>query len=162
MAAVVSDICADFLVEASEIVSQLGEQMVALEHAPDDREGLNTVFRGFHTVKGGAGFLDFIAMVRLCHAVEERLDVARSGERPLDGNAFDATQQAIDLLADMLDAVAAGEALAMPPTTLLDALRLEVAAPARKPVSAPTTTATLGDPVEDDFDFEALLDSLHG
>ena len=164
MAAVVSDICADFLVEAREIVSQLGEQMVALEHAPDDREGLNTVFRGFHTVKGGAGFLDFVAMVRLCHAVEERLDVARSGERPLDGAAFDATQQAIDLLADMLDAVAAGEALEPPPHALLDALRLDadVAEPASKPVLAPPPASALGDPVEDDFDFEALLDSLHG
>ncbi|HSR64422.1 MAG TPA: Hpt domain-containing protein, partial [Xanthomonadaceae bacterium] len=161
MAAVVSDICADFLVEAREIVSQLGEQMVALEHAPDDREGLNTVFRGFHTVKGGAGFLDFVAMVRLCHAVEERLDVARGGERPLDEAAFDATQQAIDLLADMLDAVAAGEALEMPPAALLDALRLDATPATRKPAPA-AGSATPADPVEDDFDFEALLDSLHG
>ena len=164
MAAVVSDICADFLIEAREIVAQLGEQMVALEHAPDDREGLNTVFRGFHTVKGGAGFLDFVAMVRLCHAVEERLDVARSGQSPLDAAAFDATQQAIDLLADMLDAVAAGEPLVPPPVALLDALRLDAmdAAPPPKPVVAAPPASALGDPVEDDFDFEALLDSLHG
>jgi two-component system chemotaxis sensor kinase CheA len=162
MAAVVSDICADFLIEAREIVAQLGEQMVALEHAPDDREGLNTVFRGFHTVKGGAGFLDFVAMVRLCHAVEERLDVARSGQHPLDDAAFDATQQAIDLLADMLDAVAAGETLDPPPAALLDALRLDDAPPPPKQVVAPPPTSALGDPVEDDFDFEALLDSLHG
>jgi two-component system chemotaxis sensor kinase CheA len=163
MAAVVSDICADFLVEAREIVSQLGEQMVALEHAPDDREGLNTVFRGFHTVKGGAGFLDFVAMVRLCHAVEERLDVARSGKEPLDAAAFDATQQAIDLLADMLDAVAAGDALEPPPHALLDALRLDAEpAPPPRPVLAAAPATALGDPVEDDFDFEALLDSLHG
>jgi two-component system chemotaxis sensor kinase CheA len=163
MAAVVSDICADFLVEAREIVAQLGEQMVALEHAPDDREGLNTVFRGFHTVKGGAGFLDFVAMVRLCHAVEERLDVARSGKEPLDAAAFDATQQAIDLLADMLDAVAAGEALEPPPHALLDALRLDAEpAPPPKSVLAPPPATAVGDPVEDDFDFEALLDSLHG
>src|SRR6478672_6641260 len=163
MAAVVSDICADFLVEAREIVAQLGEQMVALEHAPDDREGLNTVFRGFHTVKGGAGFLDFVAMVRLCHAVEERLDVARSGKEPLDAAAFDATQQAIDLLADMLDAVAAGDALEPPPHALLDALRLDAEpAPPPRPVLASSPATALGDPVEDDFDFEALLDSLHG
>lgn len=164
MAAVVSDICSDFLIEAGEIVAQLGEQMVALEHAPDDREGLNTVFRGFHTVKGGAGFLDFVAMVRLCHAVEERLDVARSGQNPLDAAAFDATQQAIDLLADMLDAVAAGQPLEPPPAALLDALRLDAmdAPPPPKPVVAPPPTSALGDPVEDDFDFEALLDTLHG
>ena len=165
MAAVVSDICADFLVEAREIVFQLGEQMVALEHAPTDRECLNGVFRGFHTIKGGAGFLDFPPMVAVCHAVEDRLNAARSGERALDDGAFDATQQAIDLLADMLDAVAMGASLDPPPAALLDALRLPAAtaAPAAV-VAAPAAPgpARQSDPVEDDFDFEALLDSLHG
>ncbi len=106
-----SEICADFLVEAREIVDQLGEQMVVLERAPEDRDALNTVFRGFHTIKGGAGFLDFPPMVTLCHAVEDRLDVARNGAMPLDGFAFDGAQQAIDLLADMLDRVAIGQPL---------------------------------------------------
>ena len=107
----ISEICADFLVEAREIVDQLGEQMVVLERAPEDRDALNTVFRGFHTIKGGAGFLDFPPMVTLCHAVEDRLDVARNGSLPLDGFAFDGAQQAIDLLADMLDCVAHGREL---------------------------------------------------
>ena len=80
MSAQASDICADFLVEAGEILDQLGEQMVALESAPGDRECLNAVFRGFHTIKGGAGFLDFPTMVAVCHAVEDRLNAARSGE----------------------------------------------------------------------------------
>nr|WP_233511615.1 chemotaxis protein CheA [Luteimonas weifangensis] len=165
-----SGICADFLVEAREIVSQLGEQMVVLEHTPDDRDCLNTVFRGFHTIKGGAGFLDFPQMVSVCHAVEDRLNAARSGERTLDAGAFDATQQAIDLLADMLDAVATGVTLQPPPESLLDALRLPAAAPAASaPAAAPPTPVAVAvaveraaDPVEDDFDFEALLDSLHG
>ena len=71
MSALASDICADFLVEVREILDQLGEQMVALERAPADRECLNAVFRGFHTIKGGAGFLDFTDMVAICHAVED-------------------------------------------------------------------------------------------
>ena len=80
MSSPASDICADFLVEVGEILDQLGEQMVALERAPADRECLNAVFRGFHTIKGGAGFLDFPPMVAICHAVEDRLNAARSGE----------------------------------------------------------------------------------
>src|SRR5690606_40731966 len=72
MSSAASDICADFLVEVGEILDQLGEQMVALERAPADRECLNAVFRGFHTIKGGAGFLDFTTMVSVCHAVEDR------------------------------------------------------------------------------------------
>ena len=51
------DILQDFLVEASEILEQLSEQLVDLEKRPDDKNLLNAIFRGFHTIKGGAGFL---------------------------------------------------------------------------------------------------------
>ena len=152
-----NDICADFLVEAREILDQLGEQMVALESSPADRECLNAVFRGFHTIKGGAGFLDFPPMVAICHAVEDRLNVARSGETPLDAAAFDGAQQSLDLLVDMLDCVAAGEPLTPAPQHLLDAMRVGA------PVGAATATATApADDNLDDFDIDALLDSLHG
>ena len=57
MSAVPDDIAADFIVEAQEILDRLGEQLVSLEQAPQDSEQLNAVFRGFHTLKGGAGFL---------------------------------------------------------------------------------------------------------
>src|SRR5579883_799693 len=76
-----SDIAADFLVEADEIVARLGEQLVQLEHAPGDTELLNAIFRGFHTIKGGASFLDFGPMVELCHGVEELFDLLRRGQR---------------------------------------------------------------------------------
>ncbi len=163
MAELASDICADFLIEAREIIDQLGEQMVALEHAPTDRDCLNTVFRGFHTIKGGAGFLDFPPMVAICHAVEDRLNVARDGSVPMDAAAFDGAQQAIDLLSDMLHAVAAGVELDPAPAALLKSLRdgAHIAtAPSPKPTAAPAVAPTAGD--IDDFDFEALLDSLHG
>ena len=152
------DICADFLIEAREILDQLGEQMVALEGNPADRECLNAVFRGFHTIKGGAGFLDFPPMVAICHAVEDRLNVARSGEVPLDGAAFDGAQQSLDLLVDMLDCVAAAEPLTPAPQALLDSLR----AGTRPPAEVSATAAAPADDNLDDLDFEALLDSLHG
>lgn len=154
-----SDICADFLVEAREILDQLGEQMVALEHAPTDRESLNTVFRGFHTIKGGAGFLDFPPMVVICHAVEDRLNLARTGEFPLDAAAFDGAQQSLDLLVDMLDCVSAGEPPADAPQALIDSLRTDNS-PAHAAGSTADSTGSSDD--LDDLDFEALLDSLHG
>ena len=153
-----SDICADFLVEAREILDQLGEQMVTLEHAPDDRDGLNAVFRGFHTIKGGAGFLDIQPMVVLCHAVEDRFDAARSGKVPLDPVTFDGAQQAVDLLMDMLDSVAAGTAPAEVPELLLASLRMEDAPTA----AASDVLSDITDDNLDDLDFDALLDSLHG
>jgi len=51
------EILQDFLVEAGEILESLSEQLVELEQSPDDKDLLNSIFRGFHTVKGGAGFL---------------------------------------------------------------------------------------------------------
>ncbi|MGY0558899.1 chemotaxis protein CheA [Lysobacter sp. A421] len=157
-----SDICADFLVEAREILDQLGEQMVALEHAPADRECLNSVFRGFHTIKGGAGFLDFPAMVTICHAVEDRLNLARTGDAVLDAAAFDGSQQALDLLVDMLDCVSAGEPMTPAPQTLIDSLRVDAGmtgTPANHDIKSPAAPG--GDDL-DELDFEALLDSLHG
>ncbi|GAB6197055.1 chemotaxis protein CheA [Lysobacter xanthus] len=156
-----SEICADFLVEAREIVDQLGEQMVVLERSPEDRDALNTVFRGFHTIKGGAGFLDFPQMVTLCHAVEDRLDVARHGDSPLDPFAFDGAQQAIDLLADMLDCVAQGRPLPDVPQPLIDSMHVEGRAAA--PAAATPTVSASDLPLDlDDLDFDALLDTFHG
>jgi len=158
-----SDICADFLVEAREILDQLGEQMVVLEHNPEDADGLNAVFRGFHTIKGGAGFLDFAPMVKLCHAFEDRLNLARSGERPLDAVAFDGAQQAIDLLLGMLDAVAAGEPLPEAPAALIESLDPHgVPAPPPAAAAPPGPAIDLADVDLDELDFDALLDSLHG
>jgi two-component system chemotaxis sensor kinase CheA len=159
MNAIADDIAADFLIEAREILDQLGEQMVALEHAPTDRNCLNTVFRGFHTIKGGAGFLDFVPMVHICHAVEDRLNVARDGTVPMDAAAFDDTQQSLDLLVDMLAAVSAGEEPEHAPPALLKSLRDGAAGKAV--ASAGAHAAPAGGDI-DDSEFEALLDSLHG
>lgn len=60
------EILQDFLVEAGEILEQLSEQLVELESRPDDMDLLNAIFRGFHTVKGGAGFLQLNALVECC------------------------------------------------------------------------------------------------
>ncbi|GAA5078735.1 chemotaxis protein CheA [Lysobacter panacisoli] len=165
MSAISSDIAADFLIEAREILDQLGEQMVALEHAPADRNCLNTVFRGFHTIKGGAGFLDFAPMVSICHAVEDRLNVARDGTVPMDAAAFDGAQQAVDLLVDMLAAVSNGEEPEHAPPALLKSLRdgakgfvTQMPTISAKPAAKP---AHAGSDI-DDSEFEALLDQLHG
>jgi two-component system chemotaxis sensor kinase CheA len=162
MNAIADDIAADFLIEAREILDQLGEQMVALEHAPTDRDCLNAVFRGFHTIKGGAGFLDFVPMVAICHAVEDRLNVARDGTVPMDATAFDGAQQALDLLVDMLAAVSGGEEPEPAPEALLKSLRDGVKGAVTPSVLLPKAAKKpAGDDI-DDLDFEALLDNLHG
>ncbi|HEY9256287.1 MAG TPA: chemotaxis protein CheA [Stenotrophomonas sp.] len=157
MSAVPDDIAADFIVEAQEILDRLGEQLVSLEQAPDDSEQLNAVFRGFHTLKGGAGFLAIHAMVELCHAAEDTLGKARSGEVHLLAQHFDAAQQSLDYLQDMLDAVGGGREPKHAPASLI--AQFDASAPV---VHAPAKTPVAGDSLSLEDEFEALLDQLHG
>ncbi|WP_093535634.1 chemotaxis protein CheA [Stenotrophomonas rhizophila] len=158
MSAVPDDIAADFILEAQEILDRLGEQLVSLEQSPQDTDQLNAVFRGFHTLKGGAGFLGIQAMVELCHAAEETLGMARSGQAVLQAHHFDAGQQSLDYLQSMLDSVAAGTEPGYAPPELI--AQFDVNGPAT-PAPVATATASSGDLITDD-EFEALLDTLHG
>jgi len=83
------EILQDFLVEAGEILDQLGEQLVQLEQRPNDSDLLNAVFRGFHTIKGGASFVSLTALVELCHRAEDVFNVLRNGERQIDSQLMD-------------------------------------------------------------------------
>ncbi|MGQ3058522.1 MAG: Hpt domain-containing protein, partial [Nevskia sp.] len=119
------DIRADFLTEAGELLDRLGEQLVELERNPQDRELLNAVFRAFHTVKGGAGFLALTHMVELCHIAEEVFGVVRAGGRPMTPELMDATMQSLDQLVSMMAEVAAGRDPSPAPAALLAALKAQ-------------------------------------
>lgn len=166
------EILADFLVEAGEILELLQEQLVELENNPEDSNLLNAIFRGYHTVKGGAGFLSLTELVDICHGAENVFDVMRNGQRTLTPELMDVILQATDEVVQMFDLVKAGEPLVAAEKSLIDTLtRLskpessdEVAA-ASEPKSAVSNTtanesAASGDFSEDEF--EALLDELHG
>lgn len=160
MSAVSDDITADFIIEAQEILDRLGEQLVSLEQAPQDSDQLNAVFRDYHTLKGGAGFLGVTAMVELCHAAEEALGAARAGQAVLQAHHFDAAQQSLDYLQSMLDAVSSGTEPGYAPPDLIAQFDVHggvVAAPA-----AAAAPAAGGSDLITDDEFEALLDQLHG
>ncbi len=154
----------DFLVEAGELVERLGEQLVGLEAAPQDAELLNAVFRAFHTVKGGAGFLNVEPMVQLCHHAEDLLNEARNGSVLIDAARMDALLEALDLLQAMMAALAANDTMAMPPPALLVRLTppKKGAPPVFAPVATPLEVAAAAQGPIDDSEFEALLDSLYG
>lgn len=159
MSAVSDDITADFIIEAQEILDRLGEQLVSLEQAPQDTEQLNAVFRGYHTLKGGAGFLGVTAMVELCHAAEEALGIARAGQAVLQAHHFDAAQQSLDHLQSMLDAVSSGTEPGYAPPDLI--AQFDMNGGTAAPVAAAAPAAAGSDLITDD-EFEALLDQLHG
>nr|WP_255692986.1 chemotaxis protein CheA [Luteimonas sp. XNQY3] len=157
-----SDIAADFVLEARELLEDLGGQLVGLEQTPDDRERLNAVFRAFHTLKGGAGFLGATPLVELCHAAEETLGMVRAGQTPLLQRHFDAAQQSLDWLQAMVDAIETDDTVPSAPAELIAGFapaEAPVAAPVR--AAAPVAAAAGGEMISDD-EFEALLDQLHG
>ncbi|MDG1580314.1 chemotaxis protein CheA [Pseudomonas sp. GOM6] len=99
------EILQDFLVEAGEILEQLSEQLVELESRPDDMDLLNAIFRGFHTVKGGAGFLQLNELVECCHIAENVFDILRKGERRVNAELMDVVLQALDAVNEMFSQV---------------------------------------------------------
>lgn len=103
------EILQDFLVEAGELYENLNEQLVELERDPHNAELLNAIFRGFHTIKGGAGFIGVTPLVELCHRAENLFDKIRNGEREYAGNSVDVVLQAYDVIGRMIQALQAGE-----------------------------------------------------
>ena len=166
------EILQDFLVEAGEILEQLSEQLIDLEKSPDDRDLLNSIFRGFHTVKGGAGFLQLNALVDCCHAAENVFDTLRNGHRTIDADLMDAVLKALDSVNDMFAQVSSGAAPEPADPELVELLH-RYAAPQvpgeqigavddESPApEAPAQSAepAAGDDITDD-EFEALLDAL--
>jgi len=135
---------------------------VSLEQAPQDNDQLNAVFRGYHTLKGGAGFLGITAMVELCHAAEEALGAARAGQAVLQAHHFDAAQQSLDYLQSMLDAVSAGTEPGYAPPELIAQFDVHGGAGPASSAAAAATPAAAGSDLITDDEFEALLDQLHG
>ncbi|WP_299197825.1 chemotaxis protein CheA [uncultured Amphritea sp.] len=102
------EILEDFLIEAGEILELLSEQLVDLEQHPEDRELLNAIFRGFHTVKGGAGFLQLDPMVDCCHSAENLFDQLRNDALQVSQELMDLVLQALDAVNLMFDTVKQG------------------------------------------------------
>jgi two-component system chemotaxis sensor kinase CheA len=78
------DLLQDFLMEASDLLSDVDSKLMDLEKSPQDKDLLNMIFRGFHTIKGGAGFLNAHELVTLCHLTENLFDKLRNAELQLN------------------------------------------------------------------------------
>jgi two-component system chemotaxis sensor kinase CheA len=159
------EILQDFLVEAGEILEQLSEQLVELESRPDDADLLNAIFRGFHTVKGGAGFLQLHELVECCHIAENVFDILRKGERRVDSELMDVVLEALDAVNGMFSEVRERTEVTPATPELLAALaRLAEPASADEVAAAPAPIEEVPAPASDeitDNEFELLLDSLN-
>lgn len=169
------DILQDFLVEAGEILERLSQQLVDLEQRPDDTNLLNAIFRGFHTVKGGAGFLSLTPMVECCHVTENLFDILRNGKRTVTSELMDVVLNALDSVKQQFDALNAREEIQPVDPQLIVALERLVSCEDLQDsaVSASSSTSAGVQPVDapvaetetpqvdiTDDEFEKLLDAI--
>ena len=178
------DIVQDFLVEVGEIIEQLGEELIELESEPGNMDILNAVFRAFHTIKGGAGFLGLEALVDICHKSENIFDLLRHGEKEVSQDLMDKILLALDAIQQMYaeiqqgisprgaspellsslaehtnkDNVQAGAEQASRP---VEARAVEDSAAAAGDMEETEESTTAADEITDE-EFEMLLDELHG
>ncbi|MBY6186860.1 chemotaxis protein CheA [Marinobacter hydrocarbonoclasticus] len=140
------DILQDFLIEAAEILEQLQAQLVDLEQNPTDRELLNAIFRGFHTVKGGAGFLSLNAMVDVCHGAENIFDLLRNDKLGVSAGLMDVVLNALDTVNAMFAELQNGEELTpADPALLAELERLCNGEPAAEPPMAAVDPVPVAD-----------------
>ncbi|KQN75349.1 chemotaxis protein CheA [Duganella sp. Leaf61] len=175
------DMLKDFVVEAMDLAVNVEEHLLALERDPDNKETLNAVFRSFHTIKGGAGFMGLPAMVTACHLTENLFDALRTGAAPVTPLAIEAALQASGFVADQLaelnNGAEPGSLPALPQdleSLLNDAIAgkadsTPVAAPAAAPAPAPVAAPVAAAPAAvapvataspDGLDWEAMYEAV--
>ncbi|WQY47688.1 chemotaxis histidine kinase/response regulator CheAY2 [Helicobacter pylori] len=96
------EIMEDFLIEALEMNEQLDQDLVELEHNPEDLDLLNRIFRVAHTIKGSSSFLNLNILTHLTHNMEDVLNRARKGEIKITPDIMDVVLRSIDLMKTLL------------------------------------------------------------
>lgn len=121
------DLLQDFLVEAGDLLSDVDNKLVDLERAPDNVGLLNEIFRGFHTIKGGAGFLAATHLVELCHLTENLFDKLRNRELEITPEAMDVILSATGAVREMFDTLGQGAQPVAADAQLIDNLKQALA-----------------------------------
>ncbi|MFZ3018197.1 MAG: chemotaxis protein CheA [Gallionella sp.] len=168
------ELLSDFLLEAGEMLSDVDSKLMDLEKRPNDAGLLNEIFRGFHTIKGGAGFLNATELVALCHLTENLFDKLRNRELTLSAELMDTIFAATAEVRRMFGALQQNLQPTPAPAEMLENLKAALdgkpivkgvasTAPPVQPVAAtlPDTMPGVA-PVPDGVDWNALYGALTG
>jgi len=170
------ELLSDFLLEAGDMLSEVDSKLMDLEKRPDDSGLLNEIFRGFHTIKGGAGFLNATELVTLCHLTENLFDKLRNRELTLSAELMDVIFAATAEVRRMFSALQQNYQPSAAPADILDNLKAAlsgqaVAAKAKNQPASPAANvsaamhnaqATTGAHGADGVDWDALYKALTG
>ena len=167
MADVDMDLLQDFLTEAGDLLDGVDRKLIDLESHHDDKALLNEIFRGFHTIKGGAGFLGATPLVEVAHRTESLFDQMRSGKRAMVPELFDVILAATSAVRTMFDEMGAqgspGPADPQLLATLTAWVNGENAVPAATPATPAATVTTAPAPTgADGIDWAALHAAVTG
>lgn len=100
-----ADLLREFINESREHLDNIEQGVLVLENSPNDAEMLNTVFRAFHTFKGGAGFLNLMPINRLAHVLESLLDMARRSEIEINAPVIEVILRGRDILKQFIEEI---------------------------------------------------------
>jgi two-component system chemotaxis sensor kinase CheA len=166
------DLLSDFLLEAGDMLSDVDSKLMELEKYPADRKLLNEIFRGFHTIKGGAGFLNATELVTLCHITENLFDKLRNDELKLSAELMDVIFAATAEVRKMFGRLQQSLQPNAAPARMLEDLKAalngktvsspEKKQPAGPPPSLPAAGPANAPPPGDGVDWNKLYDALTG
>ncbi len=97
-----------FVVECKELLEQMEEALLVVEHDPEDPEIINAIFRAAHTIKGSAGLFGLEPIVAFTHVAESVLDRVRSGEILINSDLITLFIEVHDHLGKLIDHVVEG------------------------------------------------------
>lgn len=153
----------DFLTEAGELLSDVDNKLVELEKRPSDTKLLNDIFRGFHTIKGGAGFLNVEELVKLCHKTENLFDKLRNNELKLSPELMDIIMSATGTVREMFGDLERRQMPLAAGAAILQALQeaLDGKSPAPSPALV-AAVAVASSAATNEPDWQQLLDAAAG
>lgn len=162
------ELLSDFLIEAGEMLSDVDSKLMELEKFPADSKLLNEIFRGFHTIKGGAGFLNASELVTICHITENLFDKLRNHELTLTAELMDVIFSATAEVRKMFGALQRNVQPDAAPVEIVAALKAAltgqkmptIAKSAAAPTAGGGGAATAAGP--DSVDWDALYTALTG
>jgi two-component system chemotaxis sensor kinase CheA len=118
------EILHDYLIESKELLQKAQEDTLRLESEPENKEALASIFRAFHTIKGGAAFLEADHLVQWAHDLEELLDKLRSNGLPVTPERIDAILGGIDVIESMFEELAKEQEPAAGPPDMSQRIRM--------------------------------------
>ncbi|MGC2166587.1 MAG: chemotaxis protein CheA [Gallionella sp.] len=136
------ELLSDFLMEAGEMLSDVDSKLMDLEKFPNDSNLLNEIFRGFHTIKGGAGFLNASELVTLCHMTENLFDKLRNREIILSAELMDVIFAATAEVRTMFGALQQNQQPGAAPAKIIAALKSVLSGQQAAAISQGKQTAT--------------------